>query len=97
MTNKQMRRDMRRLEKLMEDTRLVAVNISVADLWIMVTTLQLAWRHPGLSKAMKDQIQDFTRQISQAILVLHPEMTNLLEMGWIEEHDVPVERGKDHD
>ena len=97
MTPKEMRQDMRRLEKLMADDRLVALSISVADLWIVVTTLQLAWRHPGLSQPMKQQIEDFTRQISTPLLLLHPEMRNLLEKGWQEEHDVEVKKDKDND
>lgn len=97
MTNKQMRRELRKLAALMQDTQKIELTITIPQLWHVIAGLQLAWRHPGLGKPMKDTLHQITRQLSVPILITHPEMDNLLEMGWNENFDKPADTEIDHD
>lgn len=72
----------------MTDTSPMPVVIEVQDAHMIVTSLQLAIRHPGVSKTLKKRIEATARQLQAAIVGLHPEAEEILEMGWNTAFDV---------
>lgn len=75
--------------KCMQDTDPMLVSIRVQEAWILVSALQLTHRHTGIGEKLKFQIESLARNFQDAIVELHPEAEELLEMGWSEEFDVP--------
>lgn len=88
MDEQQMRRDMEKVSKVLTDKTAVLVSTQIGQLWLMISTMQLATRHPGMAKAMRAEIEQIGRQLSRAIVEMHPEVADILEMGWQPEHDV---------
>ena len=71
----------------MDDQTILPVTISIMQAWFLVTALQLAWRHPGLSPQMKMIIRDAALQFSTAIWELHPAARAILSKGWNTDYD----------
>lgn len=74
--------------RVMQDRSLVTININVMELWLVVSNLQLASRHPGISQVMKDHIRHIGDQMINAICVFHPDAREPLDMGWDTQYDV---------
>lgn len=68
--------------KVISDKTLLPVTIDIAQAWLMVSTLQMATRHPEISPQTKAQIESIARQFQAAIVELHPYVNELIEMGW---------------
>lgn len=79
--------------RVMSDDTEIETTIDIKQAWILVNGLQLLCRHPGVSQAMKDIWTHIGRQLQEAIVTLHPEAEELLEMGWNPDFDVD-ENGK---
>ena len=79
--------------KVMEDDTEIEVVIDVPQAWILVNGLQLLCRHPGVSQAIKDMWTHTGRELQEAIVTLHPEAEEMIEMGWNTKFDVD-ENGK---
>lgn len=76
------------VSRVMQDHSLLTININVKELWLVVSNLQLAHRHPGPSQTMKDLIRHIGDQMINAICVHHPDAREPLEMGWDAQYDV---------
>lgn len=64
------------------------VEATVFDLFRIVGTLQLAWRHPGLDDRQRDVIERFARQLQEQMTSPEtPEIALVLEQGWNREYD----------
>lgn len=72
----------------MQDTAPLTVTITIADAWFLVSALQMATRHPALSREMKKKITQGARQFEKAIAQRHPDAEEALVMGWDERFDV---------
>lgn len=73
--------------RVMSDKTPLPVVISIMQSWLLVSGLQLATRHPSLSPYMKDHLTEIARQFQDAIVAVHPEAKEPLEMGWNAEND----------
>jgi hypothetical protein len=61
---------------------------TVFDLFRIVGTLQLAWRHPGLDDRQREVIERFARQLQEQMTTPEtPEIARTLEQGWHREYD----------
>jgi hypothetical protein len=80
-------------KRVMSDDTEIETTIDIKQAWILVSGLQLLCRHPGVSQAMKDIWTHTGRQLQEAIVTLHPDAEELLEMGWNTDFDVD-ENGK---
>jgi len=56
--------------------------------WVMISTLQLAWRHPNLSEDMRGRIR---RGADQLISLYAGRARELLEAGWDPTQDQPFQ------
>lgn len=74
--------------RVMSDDRVLPVEISIKEAWLLISGLQLATRHPEISEHMRNALTDIARQFQGAITDLHPEAQAPLEMGWNSAHDV---------
>ncbi len=74
--------------KVMKDDTPLTVTIDIMQAWILVSGLQLLCRHPLVSQHMKDIWTHSGRQFQEAILEVHPDAEELMEMGWNEDFDV---------
>jgi hypothetical protein len=74
--------------RVMSDQTPLTVNISIMQAWLMVSAVQLAWRHPGLSGAMKRHLREIADQFGDRIVEIHPESRDLLDAGWQPEYDI---------
>jgi hypothetical protein len=64
------------------------VEATVFDLFRIVGTLQLAWRHPGLDDRQREVIERFARQLqAQMTTPETPQIALTLEQGWHREFD----------
>jgi hypothetical protein len=64
------------------------VEATVFDLFIVIGTLQLAWRHPGLNDRQREAIERFARQLQEQMSTPEtPQIALTLEQGWHREYD----------
>lgn len=70
------------------DHRIVEVNLSVRDCYLMVSWLQLVTRHPGISAVMKEICEGVARDFQKQVSDIHPGVNEVLEMGWDWNNDV---------
>lgn len=61
--------------------------MSVGDMWSVVTTIQLATRHPGQDASMLNHITHIGRQFEKVVVQFHPAVKQILADGWDERHD----------
>jgi hypothetical protein len=81
--------------RVMRDESPLSVTLSIMEAWILVSNLQLANRHPGISDAMKGYVKKIAKRLEAAIVEKHPEAEPLIEMGWNSQFD--VDRDDDYD
>lgn len=74
-------------QRCMTDEQPIAVTTKIKEAWILVSALQLAYRHPGLTPTMAGAIEQIGRQYQAAITQAHPDAAPLLEMGWDSQFD----------
>lgn len=77
--------------KVMTDDRHYPLMISLADSWILASAIQLALRHPHLGDPLKKHLRKICDQFIDQIATVHPEASDLLEMGYDERYDVEAE------
>lgn len=71
----------------LSDETPLALTIEIREAWLLVSGLQLATRHLGMSDSMRGALTAIARQFQTAIVQAHPETEMLLEMGWDLNHD----------
>jgi hypothetical protein len=74
--------------RVMTDSTPLPVTISITDAWLLVSALQLATRHPGLSGPMSRALKRIAGEFEQSIVNVHPDARVPLDMGWNPIHDV---------
>jgi hypothetical protein len=79
---------MRKALPAMQDDTPLQVEIRVSDAWFLTSAVQLATRHPDMSRAQKKRMTQIARQFEKAIAQRHPEAEEVLLMGWDERYDV---------
>lgn len=72
----------------MSDKTPLQVDIDIMSAWLLISGLQLAVKHPGISVHMKKHLTRIGRAFQARIVEHHPEAEELLEMGWNSEFDV---------
>ena len=82
---------MEQTRRVMSDNTPLPVTINIQEAWLLISGLQLASRHPGISPYMKSALENIGRQFQQAIVERHPQAAELIEFGWNPEMDVPQE------
>jgi hypothetical protein len=78
----------RRLADELEAAPALTFQVSALDAYSIVAITQLAWRHPGLSKAHTAMIERFARGMQEAIRRHTPFAAETLERGWDRAFDV---------
>lgn len=64
------------------------LDVDLFDLFRVIGSLQLAWRHPGLDDPQREAIERFTRQLQGAFDADDcPALAETLEQGWHREYD----------
>lgn len=74
---------------ILSDERILPVEIHIHDAWILISGLQLALRHPGITAGLRGSLSDICGQFEGAITELYPEAAELLAQGRDPEQDVP--------
>lgn len=74
--------------RVMSDDTEIETVIDIKQAWVLVSGLQLLCRHPEVSEQMKTIWTHTGRQLQEAIVTLHPEAEELIEMGWNTDFDV---------
>lgn len=82
-------------QEVMTDATPLTMQMSVADAWMCVSTLQLATRHPYISRVQRDFFMKVARKFEAVIVQHHPAAKPLIDMGWDERFDVDVNDGID--
>lgn len=80
--------DIATVAAVMSDATPLPVIINITQAWLLISGLQLACRHPGVSNYTKTQWELIGRQFHDSITMLHPEADSLLERGWDADYDV---------
>lgn len=66
----------------------IALDVDIFDLFRVIGSLQLAWRHPNLDDEQRGAIERFARQLQHAFDAAEcPETARTLEQGWHREFD----------
>lgn len=66
----------------------IALDVDIFDLFRVIGSLQLAWRHPELDTEQRASIERFARQLMDAFDPAEcPETARTLEQGWSREFD----------
>lgn len=64
------------------------LDVDLFDLFRVIGSLQLAWRHPGLEAEQRDAIERFARKLQSAFDAEEcPALAETLEQGWHREFD----------
>jgi len=79
---------MRATAAVMSDVRPIKLEINIAQLWLIITAIQAAARHPSIHGETYKRLKDISDQMSQAIIAEHPEAADLLKAGWDRRFDV---------
>jgi hypothetical protein len=81
----------------MSNDTTLQINIQIKEAWMIVSAMQLASRHPDLSTNMKTAFEHIARQYQAAITAVHPEVHEVLEMGWNPDYDVESSEAEEMD
>jgi len=81
------------LEPMMKDEHPLVVSILVRDAWMLVAAIQFAATASDVSDVQRQWMTHVARQFQSAIAATHPEVAQILEIGWHREFDVDVEQG----
>lgn len=73
----------------MYDQSPVTWNLTIADCWMMISAIQLAFRHPQLQAPLKANLVRMCDAVIDTIAQKHPEAREALNMGWNPQHDKP--------
>lgn len=74
--------------QVMSDQTPLQPIITIVDAWLLIGALQLATRHPEMSRFMRRALKRISGSFEKAITDLHPEARELLDMGWDPKYDV---------
>jgi hypothetical protein len=74
--------------KMMSDKTPLPVTIDIMQAWLLISGLQLACRHPEMDDKMRKALTHTARQFQAAIVAVHPEADELINMGWDTSFDV---------
>jgi hypothetical protein len=77
----------------MDATAPVYVKVTAEHAFSLLSVLQLAWRHPQLSKMHLEIIEAFGRQL-QSVFRNCPTASRIAEAGWDRGQDVPWRAGQ---
>lgn len=72
---------------IMEDTEIVEVSLTMAELWQIMAAVHLATRHPEAHNEALRLAVMAARQIEGRIIEYHPDAWAMLQMGWDERYD----------
>ena len=79
------------IKKVMSDKTVVPIQIDISDAWLLLSALQLVYRHPELSQFMKDAIFAYGDKFAERIIENHPAAAPLIQMGWDVSYDVEAD------
>ena len=71
----------------------VTLQVDPFEAFSLLAALQLAWRHPELSRTQKDIIEGFGRELERAFAG-YPVASRIAAAGWRVECDLPFARGR---
>lgn len=74
--------------KALSDTLPLEMNLTIKDAWLVMSTLQLATRHPDVSAMQRAMFRELAKVYEAALVMRHPEAKPLIDMGWDERFDV---------
>lgn len=86
--------DMKTTARILSDQEPIRFTMSVADVWLMISAVQLAQRHPGMHGHTREHFASIIAQMSQAIIARHPEAERLFAMGNNPAEDVDADGRK---
>jgi hypothetical protein len=75
--------------RLFEDPQPLHLEMEKMTAWHILSTIQLACRHPEFKGATRDQVEHFARQLGEALTANDPDLRLLFNMGWEENLDEP--------
>lgn len=70
------------MTEVLSDERPIIVETDIKSSWLMISYIQLAYRHPGVSREMKERIRMLMQPFEDAIVSQHPEAKRVLADGW---------------
>jgi hypothetical protein len=73
---------LRRLAPVLEDKSLYTVLITLKDVTLLISAIQLALRHPNYPRSVKQHVTDVTLQLIAYIDDVHPGTGELLLQGF---------------
>jgi len=62
-------------------------------LFLIISMIQLAWRHPALADSTQMRVRELGEQLSQS-LAFDEDQRNLLALGWQRSHDIDRQTGR---
>lgn len=71
----------------------VELEIKAGELLMLISTIQLAWRHPGWAGPTRDVVEGVARNWQDLVALRGSDMWLALEAGWDRAQDVPQDRG----
>jgi hypothetical protein len=69
----------------------LVLETTVADMLVLVSTLQLALRHPAMPRRVKGQVERFLEATCAALAGLEPVLGEVARLGNDPQYDVPAE------
>ncbi len=77
------------IERLCKDKQPVQVEMSKHELWCILSTIQLACRHPHFDGPTRKIVEQIARQLGKVIVANDTDLRMLFEMGWQSKFDEP--------
>lgn len=66
----------------LSDERPIEVETDIRRVWLMISLIQLAYRHPGMTRDMRKRAREIMQPFEDAIISQHPEAKKVLADGW---------------
>lgn len=79
------------LQRIGTDTTPIEMVTTPARLFILISHLQLALRHPGNTGSSAEIARTMAHNMSEVLCQFHPEARQLIEQGWHPEFDMSRE------
>jgi hypothetical protein len=87
-----MEKEFREANDLLDQIPPVCVQMSVDYAWCLLSTIQLACRHPRFSGPARDMVVEFAKSLQAQIAPPGTALGRLAAAGWRPECDVPTDR-----
>lgn len=82
MSEEQVQKDMLVVSQILDNHEQAALVMTISDMWMALSAIQLAVRHPDLHEATVKRLTEIGHYLQAIVIERHPEGLDLATRGW---------------